>query len=306
MLLLVFLGLLSTLCTGALCFVSFLERDAVSVSAVRLQQLTRAPVMADRATIRFASVRGGISLLAGWVRSRAGGRKGSIQKGEALRQRFACAGYTGTFAMDVYLAARVLLPVLALAGAAFSPMWRPMLMGTLPVVLFVAPSLLLTAIMRRRRARIRRSMPDVLDLLVICVDAGLGLDAAVARVADELQLSHPEIGDEFVKVGREQRAGKPRMQAWQDMAACVAVPEMENFVAMILQAERFGTPIARALSTFAGVSRQQRTQKAEENAKKATVKIVFPLVLFIFPCIFIVLLGPAALTLIRSFAGELK
>jgi tight adherence protein C len=144
------------------------------------------------------------------------------------------------------------------------------------------------------------------DLLVICVDAGLGLDQAMLRVGQELANSHPEINEEFLQINREQRAGKPRLDAWRSMAIRTNLPDIEAFVNMLVQTERFGTPIARALSTFADGMRQKRRQLAEEKAAKTTVKIIFPLVLFIFPCMFIVLLGPAIISMMRNLTALTK
>jgi tight adherence protein C len=131
----------------------------------------------------------------------------------------------------------------------------------------------------------------------------LGLDQALLRVAQELELSHPEITAELLQINREQRAGKPRIEAWQDLTKRVEVPDLIAFVNMLIQTERFGTPIAKALSNFADGLRLKRRQAAEEMAAKTTVKIIFPLVLFIFPSLFIVLLGPAALTISRGMGS---
>jgi tight adherence protein C len=161
----------------------------------------------------------------------------------------------------------------------------------------------LTRLVKRRREKIRKSIPDAIDLLVICVDAGLGIDQALLRVGQELGISHPQITEELLQINREQRAGKPRIQAWADMAARSQLPDIDGFANMLLQTERFGTPIARALSTFADTIRLKRRQLAEEMAAKTTVKIIFPLVLFIFPSMFIVLLGPAVLTILRGMSA---
>jgi tight adherence protein C len=141
------------------------------------------------------------------------------------------------------------------------------------------------------------------DLLVICVDAGLGLDQAMLRVGVELSISHPEINEEFLQINREQRAGKPRMDAWQSMADRTNLREISSFTSMLSQTEKFGTPIARALSVFADGMRMDRRHRAEELAAKTTVKMIFPLVLFIFPSMFIVLLAPAVLSIGRGLAG---
>jgi tight adherence protein C len=122
------------------------------------------------------------------------------------------------------------------------------------------------------------------------------------RVGQELGTSHPEIYEEFMQINREQRAGKLRLEAWQAMAERSQLQEIDGFVNMLMQNERFGTPIARALSTFGDNLRQKRRQHAEELAAKTTVKIIFPLVLFIFPSMFIVLLGPAGINIARGLA----
>jgi tight adherence protein C len=176
-------------------------------------------------------------------------------------------------------------------------------MMALPAIGFIAPNVGLTRLIARRREKIRRSIPDTIDLLVICVDAGLGIDQALLRVGQELGPSHPEITEELLQINREQRAGKPRVEAWEDMARRSALDEINAFAAMLMQTERFGTPVARALSTFADTIRMKRRQLAEEAAAKTTVKIIFPLVLFIFPSLFLVLLGPAVLSIVRGMAA---
>jgi tight adherence protein C len=172
----------------------------------------------------------------------------------------------------------------------------------LPAAAFIAPNIVLTRLVKRRREKIRKSIPDAIDLLVICVDAGLGIDQALLRVGEELGISHPQITEELLQINREQRAGKPRIQAWADMALRSQLGDIDSFASMLLQTERFGTPIARALSVFADNIRVKRRQLAEQMAAKTTVKIIFPLVFFIFPSIFIVLLGPAVLNIMRGMA----
>ena len=163
--------------------------------------------------------------------------------------------------------------------------------------------MVLTRLITRRREKIRLGIPDAIDLLVICVDAGLGMDQAMLRVGQELGTSHPEIYEEFLQISREQRAGKLRIDAWRAMADRSRLAEMDSFVNMLMQTERFGTPIARALSNFGDTIRQKRRQLAEEMAAKTTVKIIFPLVLCIFPSMFIVLLGPAGIAISRGLSG---
>jgi tight adherence protein C len=233
-----------------------------------------------------------------WVRARIG-----FSEDIALPERLARAGYKGTLPADLYAACRVVSPLLALLAGSLIPYSRMFWMIALPAVFYLTPNLVLTRLVKRRREKIRKSIPDAIDLLVICVDAGLGIDQALLRVGQELGISHPQITQELLQINREQRAGKPRVQAWLDMATRSELAEIDAFANMLLQTERFGTPIARALSAFADNTRQKRRQLAEEKAAKTTVKIIFPLVLFIFPSMFIVLLGPAALTILRGMSS---
>jgi len=230
-----------------------------------------------------------------WLRARLG-----LADEAELPQRLANAGCRGTFPADVYNAARILCPMLGFVAGSFIPWGRALWMFTFPSIGFILPNVVLTRLVKRRREKIRRSIPDAIDLLVICVDAGLGIDQALLRVGQELGVSHPQITEELLQINREQRAGKPRIQAWADMAERSQLADINAFAAMLLQTERFGTPIARALSSFADAIRVKRRQLAEEMAAKTTVKIIFPLVFFIFPSIFIVLLGPAVLSIMRG------
>ena len=223
-----------------------------------------------------------------------------------LRFRFASAGLKGAKPGDLYHSARILGPLLALVVGSVIPYARFFWMAALPAIAYLMPDLVLARMIRIRSEHIRKSIPDVIDLLVICVDAGLGLDQAMLRVAEELSISHPETSDELMHINREQRAGRPRNEAWQAMAERVKIEELDALVNMLLQTERFGTPIAKALTTFAAGVRTRRRQKAEEMAAKSTVKIIFPLVIFIFPAIFVVLLGPAVLNIMHALADSPK
>jgi tight adherence protein C len=233
-----------------------------------------------------------------WVQARLG-----LAADAVLPERLANAGYKGKQATDLYTAARIFCPLLALIAGCLIPYDRVFWMIALPAAAYIAPNIALTRLVKRRREKIRKSIPDAVDLLVICVDAGLGIDQALLRVGQELGNSHPQITEELLQINREQRAGKPRIQAWADMAKRSELPEIDSFAGMLVQTERFGTPIARALSAFADNIRLKRRQLAEEKAAKTTVKIIFPLVLFIFPSMFLVLLGPAVLSIIRGMAS---
>jgi tight adherence protein C len=130
------------------------------------------------------------------------------------------------------------------------------------------------------------------------------MDQALIRIGEELRLSHPELSDEFLLIRLEQRAGKPRIDAWKNMADRTGLEVVRSFVSMLMQTERFGTPLSRSLGYFADSLRVRRRQQAEEMAAKTTVKLVFPLVLFIFPSMFIVLLVPALISISRSFTSN--
>jgi tight adherence protein C len=225
--------------------------------------------------------------ISSWLRENLG-----MTVNPKLAERFEQAGIVAPSHRDTYLVARIVGPILGVIAAFFSPLSGAFSFLAFPAVAYLAPDLILTRIIKSRREKIRLGVPDAVDLLVICVDAGLGLDQAMLRVAVELQKRHPSLRQEFLRINREQRAGKQRLDAWQGMADRNRLPEIDGFVNMLQQTERFGTPIARALSEFGDGIRQKRRQQAEELAAKTTVKIIFPLVLCIFPSLFIVLLGP--------------
>jgi tight adherence protein C len=219
-----------------------------------------------------------------------------------VTRRLALGGYREPVHTDIYYGAKIVLPVAGAAFAAFvikeSTIFWFLALASLG---FFAPELWLSHAITKRREQIRLSLPDALDLLVICMEAGLGMDQALSRVGQELHLSHPELSEEFLLINLEQRAGKPRVDAWRNMADRTGLEVVRSFVNMLVQTERFGTPISRSLGNFADALRLKRRQQAEEQAAKTTVKMIFPLVLFIFPSMFIVLLGPALLSIAKTF-----
>jgi tight adherence protein C len=223
---------------------------------------------------------------------------------DGLKDRLASAGIRGKNSADLYTSARLLSPLAGLLAGSFIPtntLFCALLGGCAG---YLAPDLWLRSRMKRRRARICKSVPDAVDLLVICMDAGLGLDQAILRVGQELALSHPDIYQEFMQLNFEQRAGKPRMEAWQAMAERTKLEDIDSFVNMLVQTDRFGSPILTALKRLSNDIRLKRRQHAEEMAAKLKIKILFPLVLFIFPCIFIVLLAPALISMVKTL-GEM-
>lgn len=227
------------------------------------------------------------------------GRFGLAVDGE-VKQRLLSAGIKSQRSIDAYSASRFIGPLSGVVLGTLMPSNTVFWAFTLGAILYLAPDTWLRTRIKKRRERIRKSLPDALDLMVICVEAGLGLDQAILRVGKEMIISHPDIHQEFIQVNLEQMAGKPRLEAWKSAAERTQIAEFSLFVTMLVQADRFGTPIIRALSRFADEIRLKRRQRAEEMAAKTKIKILFPLVLFIFPCIFIVLLAPAILNIGKS------
>jgi tight adherence protein C len=219
---------------------------------------------------------------------------------ERVRQQLLSAGIRTSRGVNAYSASRVIGPLLGLVCGSMIHTNTIFWALSLAAVFYLIPDMWLKMKIRNRNERIRKSLPDALDLLVICVEAGLGLDQAMLRVGHELHISHPDIHYEFMQVNLEQLAGKPRLEAWKSAAERTQIPEFTLFVSMLTQADRFGTPIVRALSRFGDEIRLKRRQRAEEMAAKSKIKILFPLVLFIFPCIFIVLLAPAMLSIAKN------
>jgi tight adherence protein C len=206
----------------------------------------------------------------------------------------------------MYYTVKLLGPVVAGLIAGFVLRGENVLMWFLVLAAagFLGPDLWLSGAVARRREKIRLALPDALDLLVICMESGLGMDQALIRVGEELRVVHKDLSDELLIIRLEQRAGKPRIEAWRNMANRTGLEIFRSFVNMLVQTERFGTPLSKSLGHFADSLRTRRRQQAEELAAKTTVKLVFPLVFFIFPSMFIVLLVPALLSIGKSFMAN--
>ncbi len=220
-------------------------------------------------------------------------------------QRLTRAGYREDSAVKVLYASKVLLPVtfcvLALVSGA-ARLVNPFFLYTGGLGFgFLIPDFWLGRMIKNRQKRLRKGLPDALDLLVICVEAGLSLDQATARTSEELKQAQPDICDELSVVVLEQRAGRPRSEAWKRMADRTDEENIRNLVSMLVQSEQLGTSIAKTLRIHGDTLRQQRVQYVEEQAAKTSVKLVFPLVLFIFPSLFLVTLGPAAIQMAEAF-----
>jgi tight adherence protein C len=221
-----------------------------------------------------------------------------------VRQRLVRAGYRSDAAVKLFYGAKVLVPLILCFFAFTTGVggYGPFFVYLVAIGLgFLAPDFWLGNRISARQARIRRGLPDVLDLLVICIEAGLSLDQSVVRTTEELSLAQPAVCDELDIVVLEQRAGLPRADAWKHFADRTDVESVRNLVSVLVQSEKFGTSIAKTLRVHSDTLRTQRRQKVEEQAAKTTVKLVFPLVFFIFPSLFLVTLGPPAITVMESF-----
>jgi tight adherence protein C len=218
-----------------------------------------------------------------------------------LVRRLLLAGYRKSAHADIFLGARLALPALLGFLVAVLVESNTIFFFLLTVVLaFFIPDFWLNHAVRKRREQIRLSLPDALDLLAICMEAGLGLDQGIVRVGQELRVSHPALSEELLQINFEQRAGAPRIAAWKSFSDRADAESVRSFVAMLVQTDRFGTPLSKSLANFSDALRTQRRQKAEEMAAKTTIKLVPPLVFFIFPSIGIVTVLPAVITVMEN------
>ncbi len=219
------------------------------------------------------------------------------------------AGFRSPMALQLYYLAKtvlaLILPLIVLVSANWLPRietsnllaYAMMASG----VGIIGPNIVLERLLERRARALRNGFPDALDLLVVCVESGLGLAAAIQRVAEELEVSHPELAFELLLVNSEIRIGVPRERALKNLAERTGLEDIRGLVALLVQTMRFGTGIADALRVYSAEFRDKRMQLAEEQAAKMGTKLVFPLVLFMFPIFFIVAIGPAVLRMIDAF-----
>ena len=216
------------------------------------------------------------------------------------------AGYRKPYAYQLYLWIRVGLPLLlvVLVIAAGKGLRFPARELFFMAMLALAAGILLpvqwlNSRVRRRREQVEDSLPDALDLLTVCVDAGLGLNSSIVKITEEFQLSSPALSEEFDIVNREMLAGKPRVEAFRSLADRTGVEDVKSFVDMLIQTEKLGTSLSQSLRVHSDSLRTRRRQRAEEAAAKTTIKLVFPLVLLMFPALFIVMLGPGMIQVYR-------
>jgi tight adherence protein C len=226
-----------------------------------------------------------------------------------VQKRLIRAGFRKDSAVNLFYGAKVLVPfslcLLALAtGLAQN---NPFFAYVMALGLgFLIPDFWLGRRIKNRQARIRLGLPDALDLLVICIEAGLSMDQATARTVEELRSAQPQVCDELGIVVLEQRAGRARADAWRQFAERTDVDSVRNLVSVLVQSEQLGTSVAKTLRIHSDTLRTQRRQRVEELAAKTTIKLVFPLVFFIFPSLFLVTLGPALIIMSESFKKYLS
>ena len=218
-----------------------------------------------------------------------------------IRLRLVQAGYRRNDALAIFLGIRVAFALVCFLLVGTPVFMRPDVFLALVAAAFgyIIPGMVLARMSGRRQHRIRMSLADALDLLVVSVEAGLGLDQALARVAQELAFAYPDLSSELRLVGLELLAGTARPDALRNLADRTGVDDLRSLTAMLVQTDKFGTSVANSLRVFSETLRTKRRQRAEEAAAKTGVKMVFPLVLCIFPAIWIVTIGPAAIRFIR-------
>src|SRR5918997_1049243 len=218
------------------------------------------------------------------------------------------AGYRSASAPVIFRAVQVLaftgLP--ALVALACAVLGRPLGSALVWIVIgaalgFVGPRIALDQLVKGRQQRVRWGLADALDLMVVSIESGLGLNASMVRVGEELKAVHPDVSEEFEIANLEIRVGRDREEALRNLAERTGVDDLRSLVAMLIQADRFGTSIARAVRIYSDSLRTKRRQRAEQAAQKAAVKLLLPLACFLFPTLFIAILGPAALNLIDTF-----
>jgi tight adherence protein C len=218
-----------------------------------------------------------------------------------IKSRLVAAGYRGAEALPVFIGTRLGCGLLAF-GVMSTPLFtKPsVLVALLAAALgYLLPGMALARMAKKRQHTILLSLPDALDMLVVSVEAVLGLDQALQRVGEELAFAHKDLSDELRLVNLELRAGKARPDALRNLADRTGVDDLSSLVAMLVQTDKFGTSVAQSLRVHSDTLRTKRRQRAEEAAAKTGVKMVFPLVFCIFPAIWVVTIGPAAIKFVQ-------
>ena len=220
-----------------------------------------------------------------------------------LQKRLTRAGFPHYRAVVIYATAELVLPLgVFLAIISVFGLGTGLVAGLLAAGLaYVVPSFYVGHRTNLRKKAIKNGLPDALDLLTVCVEAGSALDQALAKTSQELEISHPQLAEELRLITTEVRAGKPRLEAFRNFAQRTGVDEVRTLVSMLTQTDRFGTSIGDALRVHSETSRTKRRQEAEERANKVGVKLVFPLALCLFPALYVVCFGPVVVKIYHAF-----
>ncbi|MHC4718646.1 MAG: type II secretion system F family protein [Planctomycetota bacterium] len=294
---------------GLLTFVAIVALGWAALSAVRRRrEIIESRLESRRRTDRKGAARKRARIMTGgldWLGKVIAPGRASVK----LRKELAEAGFHGASAAQVFLGVKLLCLVGGLVGLAAV---AALLESSLPVkallvligsgVLFLVPNLVVSVRRQKRRTDVRRHLPEAVDLLEVCVSSGMGLDMAWNLVGDEVRRVSTVLADEMALTNLEIHLGSPRMVAMRNLSERTGVQEIGSLVAVLVQSERFGTSVADALRAFASSMREGRATRASEEAERMAVRMLFPMVLFIFPALLIVLVGPAGMTLAKMLS----
>ena len=309
--LLVFFGMVCLL-AGVLTYRAYRQRRQQLVEKIRRPEgvihRSGTPGEASRGDSLKAAILGFMSTLGRPI------RQARRDQPSFMRRNLWRAGYRGESTLSLFFGAKVLLAVLMFLAvpAAGRIIFKTatslhLMAASIAAALFgfYLPNIWLRWKIDRRKEKFMDGFPDSIDLMVVCVEAGMGLDAAIQRVGDEMELGNKIVQEEFRLVGLELRAGKVRRDALRNLAARADSEDVSSLVTLLIETDRFGTSVAQALKVHSDSIREKRYQRAEEMAAKLPVKLVFPLILFIFPALLVAIVGPAAITIYRAFiAGQ--
>ena len=283
------------------------SREAVQTWRRRADGTRAAESEADHATV-IDQFMGQLQRLLEWFGKL--NQPSNVEEVRATRRKLITAGYRSGKASVFFLGAKLFLAIVIVCLLALIPAKLLGFPSTSKLTFFYvlaaacgyyAPVLWLRRAIGHRKDAIQRAIPDALDLMVVCVEAGLGLDQAIGRVGEEVKRTHPELSDELNLLALELRTGVARQEALRNLAHRTDLEEVRNLVALLVQTDRFGTSIGQALRVHADAMRTTRRLKAEELAAKLPVKLLLPLIFFIFPSMFIVVIGPACIKMVRVF-----
>jgi len=285
---------------------------AIGGSFLLARVAKRAPLEArlgqigGRITTPYVADRRSSGRLTGVVQN-IGATVSSSKSSLSLREQLTQAGYHGADAASVYIGAKIILLVIGLGLALalilptnFTQQHKLTLIGAIAMALFFLPNMVVASHKRKRCGLIRRHLPDAIDLLEICASAGMGLDTAWNAVTDEVRTVCGTLADEMALTNLEIHLGATRTDAMRHMAKRTGAEELSSLVAMLLQAERFGTSISEGLQSYATYMRETRSQRAQEAAEKMAIKLIFPMVVAIFPAVVLLMAGPAFISLYRA------